>query len=275
MSVGQGARLYAGKPIPDGMTKSAFKKQLKMDKMEAGKEEFLEKRRAKRRLQRNKQRRPKRSDEQSPSGVNIILDCNFDSLMEEGERTSLAGQLTRCYSENRKCKHPVDLTISGFNGRLKDRFENEMRRTHELWKNITFLEDDFVVSDDQKDKIIYLTGDAEESLSELEPEMTYVVGGIVDKNRYKDLCLNKAKEMGIKVAKLPIDDHIRVSGRRVLTTNQAFELLLRWLELRDWKAAFETAIPQRKLGGEEAEVESKEEANAETNSSVGLGNENI
>lgn len=258
MSGGEGARLYAGKPIPENMTKSAFKKQMKMEKMEAGKEEFLEKRRVKRRLQRNKQRRPKRSEDQTPSGVNIILDCNFDSMMEEGERTSLAGQLTRCYSENRKCKHPVDLTISGFNGGLKRRFENEMRRTHELWKNIKFLDDDFIVPENHKNDIIYLTGDAEESLSELEPEKTYVVGGIVDKNRYKDLCLNKAKELGIRAAKLPIDDHIRVSGRRVLTTNQAFELLLRWLELRDWKTAFETAIPQRKLE-DDTEQEAKVE----------------
>lgn len=44
-----------------------------------------------------------------------------------------------------------------------------------------------------KDKIVYLTADTEEKLERLEPGMRYIVGGIVDKNRYKELCLKKAQ----------------------------------------------------------------------------------
>jgi tRNA (guanine9-N1)-methyltransferase len=36
-----------------------------------------------------------------------------------------------------------------------------------------------------KNKVVYLTADSDIELLELDPEETYVVGGIVDKNRYK------------------------------------------------------------------------------------------
>lgn len=36
-----------------------------------------------------------------------------------------------------------------------------------------------------KDAVVYLTADSEEELSELKPDETYIIGGIVDRNRYK------------------------------------------------------------------------------------------
>lgn len=36
-----------------------------------------------------------------------------------------------------------------------------------------------------KQSIVYLTADSEEELTELRPNETYIIGGIVDRNRYK------------------------------------------------------------------------------------------
>lgn len=36
-----------------------------------------------------------------------------------------------------------------------------------------------------RQKIVYLTADSEEELTELRPDETYIIGGIVDHNRYK------------------------------------------------------------------------------------------
>jgi tRNA (guanine9-N1)-methyltransferase len=38
-----------------------------------------------------------------------------------------------------------------------------------------------------------------------------------------------------------------MAARHVLTVNQVLEIMLRWLETRDWEKAFMAIIPQRKL----------------------------
>lgn len=52
-----------------------------------------------------------------------------------------------------------------------------------------------------KDKIVYLSADADETLTELKKDELYVIGGIVDRNRYKNLTLDKAADLEIRAAK--------------------------------------------------------------------------
>lgn len=123
---------------------------------------------------------------------------------------------------------------------------------------------------------IYLTADTDDTLDSLEPGKTYIIGGIVDKNRYKGLCRAKADRLGIRAAKLPlsqemlqaVERNVRAQGesiqdegaadegevgeksfvgRKVLTVNQVVEILTAWTETRDWVKALEKALPRRKL----------------------------
>ena len=240
--------------IPEGMSKREYKRQLKQQKMAADRETFLEQRREKRKMLREKRKReraelpenerPSRRPrvEPKPTGMKMVVDCGFDDLMKEGERTSLARQIIRCYSENRRAPLAVDLTVSSFNGQLQSWFETHLHSQHLVWKDITFTDGDFTPNENT----IYLSSDSDHTLEELDETKTYVIGGIVDKVRYKDLCKDKAEKMGLKTARLPIGEHIRLSGRRVLATNHVFELMLKWLEVRDWKLAFEAVLPSRK-----------------------------
>ncbi|GAA99567.1 uncharacterized protein L969DRAFT_102914 [Mixia osmundae IAM 14324] len=98
-----------------------------------------------------------------------------------------------------------------------------------------------------KDRVVYLTADSENVVTALEEGTAYIIGGIVDRNRYKNLCLDVANELGIKHARLPIGEYIDMQTRKVLTVNQVVDIMLKWVLLHDWKEAFEAVIPTRKF----------------------------
>ena len=62
--------------------------------------------------------------------------------------------------------------------------------------------------------------DAEEELTELDRSRAYIIGGIVDRNRYKGLCKSRAEAGGIRTARLPIRDYLRLQAAPVMTVNQ-------------------------------------------------------
>ncbi|EXJ73498.1 uncharacterized protein A1O5_03259 [Cladophialophora psammophila CBS 110553] len=97
-------------------------------------------------------------------------------------------------------------------------------------------------------EIIYLTSDSPDTLDTLSPYSTYIVGGLVDKNRHKGICYKTATSRGVKTAKLPIGEYLEMTSRKVLATNHVVEILLRYLEEEDWGKAFLRVIPKRKGG---------------------------
>ncbi|KND93318.1 tRNA (guanine(9)-N1)-methyltransferase [Tolypocladium ophioglossoides CBS 100239] len=96
--------------------------------------------------------------------------------------------------------------------------------------------------------VVYLTSESPYTLQRLEPHTSYVVGGLVDKNREKGLCYRRARARGIRTARLPIGRFMVMQSRQVLATNHVVEIMLRWLECEDWGEAFMAVIPKRKGG---------------------------
>ncbi|KAL4996376.1 hypothetical protein BDV10DRAFT_172323 [Aspergillus recurvatus] len=206
--------------------------------------------------------------------LTLIIDCGFDDLMQEKERVSLGQQITRSYSENNKSPFNGHMIISSFDKKLKERFETVLHKTHEGWKGVRFRGDDWLHAakeaselmqgseggklvgpfEDKADakpedgEIVYLTSDSSETLTELKPYSTYIIGGLVDKNRHKGICHKRATEMGIRTAKLPIGKYIQMNSRPVLATNHVVEIMVRWLQLQDWGEAFMQTLPPRKGG---------------------------
>ncbi|KAJ9148482.1 tRNA (Guanine-N(1)-)-methyltransferase [Pleurostoma richardsiae] len=96
--------------------------------------------------------------------------------------------------------------------------------------------------------VVYLTADSPHTLEKLEPYTSYIIGGIVDKNREKGICYKRAEQLGIKTAKLPIGQYMQMQSRQVLATNHVVEIMSKWLESGDWASAFLSVIPKRKGG---------------------------
>lgn len=133
-----------------------------------------------------------------------------------------------------------------------------------------------------KEKLVYLTADASETLSELKVDDIYILGGICDHNRYK-----VARQLALWASLIVLSElvskqggraghsdrctaDLRVhswdadpscadcqSGRRsrqnrsaILTSiPQVFDIMCSWLVTKDWSKAFEAVIPKRKLKG--------------------------
>ncbi|QPG73467.1 hypothetical protein FOA43_000778 [Brettanomyces nanus] len=288
----EGFKFKREKPqIPEGMSKHQWKKMIKRKRWEENKGKMRVNRR-KRKRDRNAERKrkidelkekgedysdlmpakkPKKlmPEEQVSTGCRIIVDCGFDEMMLEREVVSLSNQITRSYSENKRSPYRVELLITSFNKRLKERYDKSIR-DYDKWDEteVKFIEDDLdvVLKDEDLSKVVYLSADTEEKLEELKSGETYIVGGIVDKGRHKNLCKDKAEKLGIKTRRLPIDESIKISGRKVLATSHVVELLIKWFKYKDWKTAFEDVLPPRKLREEKnnEKVVKKKEAIEET-----------
>ncbi|ROW15579.1 hypothetical protein VPNG_02104 [Cytospora leucostoma] len=113
------------------------------------------------------------------------------------------------------------------------------------------------------DSIIYLSADSPHTLDKLEPNTSYVIGGLVDRNREKLLCQRRAEGKNIRTAKLPIGEYMQMASRQVLATNHVVEIMSKWLETGDWGKAFMEVIPKRKGGrlrSEDADEQDEEDA---------------
>uniref|UniRef100_A0A3Q2X000 tRNA (guanine(9)-N(1))-methyltransferase n=1 Tax=Haplochromis burtoni TaxID=8153 RepID=A0A3Q2X000_HAPBU len=100
-----------------------------------------------------------------------------------------------------------------------------------------------VVSQEQ---LVYLTSDSPNVLTELDPQRAYVIGGLVDHNHHKGLTFERATELGISHAQLPLSSFVKMNSRKVLAVNHVFEIILAYLEKGSWQEAFFTVLPQRK-----------------------------
>ena len=116
---------------------------------------------------------------------------------------------------------------------------NDIHETDYLWPT-----DDGKIHD-----IVYLTSDSKNVIDVLDNDTTYVIGGIVDRNRLKNTTLLKAERLGIRHAKLPLGGTGSGSGSETLTTNHVFEILGRWERNgNDWGKAVDETAPKRGRG---------------------------
>lgn len=118
-----------------------------------------------------------------------------------------------CYAINGRCNLPAHIWLTGCQGEM----QNQLLRVPGYDRWIIEKEDRSYIEafEVQKENLVYLTADSENVLDELDPKAIYVIGGLVDRNRWKGITMKKAEEQGIKTAKLPIGTYLKMSSSQV------------------------------------------------------------
>ncbi|KAM9836454.1 tRNA methyltransferase 10 homolog A [Aulostomus maculatus] len=239
------------------LSKRQRKKLLKQQKWEEERElrkQRRKERKQQRRLQRQNQHEEERGEGQSarkvprrevtPSSLRLVVDCSFDDLMLSKDVHKLHKQIQRCYAENRRALHPVQFYLTSLGGQLKQSMD-EKDKGWVNWKDISIRTEHYTECV-AKEELVYLTSDSPNMLAELDPKKAYVIGGLVDHNHHKGITFERAKELGIDHAQLPLGSFVKMNSRKVLAVNHVFEIILAYLEKGSWQEAFFSILPQRK-----------------------------
>ncbi|XP_013115184.2 mitochondrial ribonuclease P protein 1 homolog [Stomoxys calcitrans] len=179
----------------------------------------------------------------------MVLDCSYDQYMTQREAENAAKQLMLCFAENRSHDDPFDLHYCNVN--LDTPCMQSLQRYIP-----TMLNMDFPMNVHQKcftelfpkDKIVYLTPHCRTDLVEYNHDDVYIVGAMVDTVNNEPLSLAKAKKLGLRMARLPLDRYLQwgAGSGKSLTLNQMIKIMLDVRKTGDWRKAL-SHVPRRKL----------------------------
>lgn len=188
-------------------------------------------------------------------GTKIVIDCSYDQHMNRHEAVNTAKQLGLCFAENRLHDDPFDLHYCNAN---LDQLT--MKNLHRVIP--TMLDTSFPMNVHQKcftemfpkENLVYLTPHCRTDLKNYNPDDIYIIGGIVNKVNDDPLSLAKAKRLGLRMARLPLDRYLNwgSGSGKSLTLNQMVSILLDLKKTKDWNYALRH-VPKRKLVDSEEE----------------------
>ena len=107
---------------------------------------------------------------------------------------SLSSQLAYTYSANRKALYPFEhLLYTSLDGKTLTRLESIGDAGYRRWTGVEWWTESYEKLWDSlnghapvgRGTVVYLTADSDVELTELKEGETYIIGGIVDHNRYK------------------------------------------------------------------------------------------
>lgn len=181
----------------------------------------------------------------------IVFDCSYDAVMTKKNAASIVRQVIKAYGDNRKDFEPFDMHLCNFNANarlskiLLRQMPNLLRSTMECHaENVTEL---FPTQN-----MVYLSPSSPNVLDIYNPEDTYVIGALIEKNNEQGLGSARAKRLGIRSAWFPLHQHFSWGqADKGLPLNVVVDILLILRRTGDWKEAFK-CIPKRKFSATRA-----------------------
>ncbi|CAG0917923.1 unnamed protein product [Notodromas monacha] len=224
--------------------KKLAKKQAYLESLPERRKQEREKRKQRRKLP--IEQRPEkvlvRSMRESSCKIRVALDFAYDDIMSEVEINQAFKQAMRCYSSNRRAKNPLQLYFTHLNGNSRQRCEKQSGfEAWDLHVELNPLHEIFPPND-----VVYLTSESENVLESLNETKVYAIGAFVDHNHRKGESLQRAEKYGYCHARLPINEHVDMKTRQVLSHFHVFCILLDRTEGKSWEDSLCDNIPMRK-----------------------------
>lgn len=182
-------------------------------------------------------------------GEKLIFDCSYDQHMTKTEAINTAKQLTLSFAINRNDKDPFDLHYCNVD--FDSVTMKQMERNIPTMRNKSFPMNLYAGSYLDlfpAENVVYLTPHCSNDLTEYDPNAIYIIGAMVDKANNEPLSLAKAKQLKLKMARLPLERHLNWSSGsgKSLTLDQMVKIMLDWKKTRNWNVALKH-VPQRKV----------------------------
>lgn len=164
------------------------------------------------------------------------------------ETKNVGKQLRDCFGINRETKHPyyINFTNAIENSILEECLRKNMPTLFDPTFPATLSNECFSKLFPKK-QLIYLTPDSENIIENFNVDDIFVIGAIVDKSLDKPLTFTKAKRMGIRSARFPIDKYVQwKQGTKSLTLLTVLEILLEFKKTGNMQHALLKCLPKRK-----------------------------
>lgn len=178
-------------------------------------------------------------------GQKIIFGCSYDAHMKRVEAKNTAEQITN--SINRQQRNLFDIHICGANmdGVTMESLQKFIPTLHDPSFPME-VHTEGVTDVFPRDRLVYLTPHCENDLETYDPNDIYIIGGLVDKHHCYPVSREKATELGLRMAKLPLDRFFHFKGDKTLTLDQVLKIMLALKNTGSWTEAFRH-LPKRKI----------------------------
>uniref|UniRef100_A0A1I7ZIS3 RNA (guanine-9-)-methyltransferase domain-containing protein 1 n=1 Tax=Steinernema glaseri TaxID=37863 RepID=A0A1I7ZIS3_9BILA len=187
----------------------------------------------------------------------IVFDCRFLPYLSMRGLNLTTMQLQYVISENRSRKEPWPMYFTNCDFSLSP----ELMKSKQ--KHLTVLDSRRVAVPEYtsknttelfpRERILYLSPNAEDELESIEDDAVFVVGGIVDRVVEHGIPLHASKEAaeadGVKSVRLPLDKYVKwESGTKYLTLTAVMSILQDvYATGGDWPEVLKSHIPRRNV----------------------------
>jgi tRNA (guanine9-N1)-methyltransferase len=146
----------------------------------------------------------------------LLFDINYADQMNDLETRSLVRQLQFCYASNRRAPSPFNVTFCGANLSEDNALTKCLTKIGwAAWKNVEVVNSSSPWTEPRvtSTNIVYLTAESPNLLTEICPDTTYIIGGLVDHTDKPGVSFARASSHGLPTARLPLERAVLIRAR--------------------------------------------------------------